>query len=468
MKNKLYTRIVVIGLITLLLGTSFITISGTTTNEEQTTNVSRGNTFNVTAGQPTKNGKWTIHITHTGTTPNGTPYRNGTWTFSIPTNPGMTPAQKAEKMKEEINKRNGCPLSATSSGSNVKVTAANGNINKWSSSSTDGQFVHGTTASLAAFSFMGTPTIGSVTIDAGGFLAMTPTNGKTLVQIHNDLTVMLLGFGVPTMIDPSGLALYILAPFPNIGLDSDDDGLASYGVFYENPSIEPFGVYVGMHDTFAGNSGSSVAVEFEISNFIFIPNTYHVTATDQQGWNIIPEDFICELLPGESSMFEFQVDIPAKNFAPTNIMNVTAIAINMSWIIGSGLAEIYVNNPPDTPVLDGQTNGKIGTEYTYTFTAVDPDGDDIYYCINWSDGTPEVCIGPFASGEEATATHTWSVKGTYLIKAKARDVHDAESDWGTLEVSMPTSYKIPMHWFWERILERFPHAFPILRHLLGY
>jgi hypothetical protein len=122
-----------------------------------------------------------------------------------------------------------------------------------------------------------------------------------------------------------------------------------------------------------------------------------------------------------------------------------------------------VNNPPETPTIDGPTNGKIGVKYDYTVSTTDPDGDDVYYCVNWSDDTGEVCIGPFASGEEVTVSHTWSVKGTYIIKVKARDIYDAESDWGTLQVKMPRTYT-PLIL---KLLERFPHAFPILRHLMG-
>ena len=32
---------------------------------------------------------------------------------------------------------------------------------------------------------------------------------------------------------------------------------------------------------------------------------------------------------------------------------------------------------------------------------------------------------------------TWSTKGTYAVKVKAKDAHGAESDWETLTVSMP-------------------------------
>jgi hypothetical protein len=33
---------------------------------------------------------------------------------------------------------------------------------------------------------------------------------------------------------------------------------------------------------------------------------------------------------------------------------------------------------------------------------------------------------------------------------------------------MPCSSNIPIHPFWEQLFERFPHAFPVLRHLMGY
>jgi hypothetical protein len=94
------------------------------------------------------------------------------------------------------------------------------------------------------------------------------------------------------------------------------------------------------------------------------------------------------------------------------------------------------NEPPTTPVIDGPTTGVVGTEYAYTFSSTDPDGDAIYYCLNWSDGTGEVCTGPFPSGEVETAHHTWTEPGTYLIKITAHDDYDATSDPGTYEVTI--------------------------------
>jgi hypothetical protein len=95
-----------------------------------------------------------------------------------------------------------------------------------------------------------------------------------------------------------------------------------------------------------------------------------------------------------------------------------------------------VNNPPNVPTIDGPATGTQGVSYTYTFSTIDPDGDDVYYCVNWSDGTGEVCTGPFPSGQTVSASHTWAEPGTYLVKVKAHDVYNAESGIGTYEVTI--------------------------------
>ncbi|PNX48549.1 MAG: hypothetical protein BV457_03480 [Thermoplasmata archaeon M9B1D] len=102
------------------------------------------------------------------------------------------------------------------------------------------------------------------------------------------------------------------------------------------------------------------------------------------------------------------------------------------------LGAVYVfaknKHSPDKPIITGQVNGKPNIEYEYKFVSADPDEDDIEYCIDWGDNTSEVCIGPYPSGAEASAKHTWSEKGNYIIKAKARDVYGDESDWATLKI----------------------------------
>ncbi|MFA5102183.1 MAG: rhodanese-like domain-containing protein [Candidatus Thermoplasmatota archaeon] len=151
--------------------------------------------------------------------------------------------------------------------------------------------------------------------------------------------------------------------------------------------------------------------------------------------------------------------------------NFDGIIYNMlggidAWVL-AGYPTIP-NSPPDTPQINGDENGKPGQEYQYTFTTTDIDGDGISYYVNWSDNTPDQLVGPFDSGEAITLSHTWSEKGTYTIKAKAKDRYNAESDWAYLSVTMPCSYDTPIHRYLELLFQRFPHAFPILRHLMGY
>ena len=96
------------------------------------------------------------------------------------------------------------------------------------------------------------------------------------------------------------------------------------------------------------------------------------------------------------------------------------------------------NNPPNAPKISGPSICKPGTEYNYTFVSTEPDGDEISeYIVNWGDGNVEIITGPFTSGAPVTKSHTWTSKGIYIIKARAKDIHGAESDWGIKFVTMP-------------------------------
>jgi hypothetical protein len=127
-----------------------------------------------------------------------------------------------------------------------------------------------------------------------------------------------------------------------------------------------------------------------------------------------------------------------------------------------------VNQPPITPTITGPAQGKIKVDIAYNITTTDPNGDNVSYFIDWGDGTNSAWIGPYPSGTTATQSHTWNKKGTYTIKAKAKDIYGNESYWGALSVTMPCSNNIPFVPFWMKFFERFPHAFPILRHLLDF
>jgi lipoprotein-anchoring transpeptidase ErfK/SrfK len=130
--------------------------------------------------------------------------------------------------------------------------------------------------------------------------------------------------------------------------------------------------------------------------------------------------------------------------------------------------DIIPNLPPNPPIITGPAKGKIKVAIDYNFTTIDPEDDTLYYFIIWDDGTNSSWIGPYQSGAAITQSHSWTTKGTYTIKAIAKDGFGDLSEWATLSVTMPCSYNIPMQWFWARLFERFPNAFPLLQRLLGY
>jgi outer membrane protein assembly factor BamB len=130
---------------------------------------------------------------------------------------------------------------------------------------------------------------------------------------------------------------------------------------------------------------------------------------------------------------------------------------------------IYIqetNSPPNTPTIDGPTNGEYDTKYDYTISTIDLDDNPVYYYVEWGDGKDTGWIGQYDSGEEIIKSHKWTDRGAYTIRVKAKDVFDEESDWATLEVTMPKN-KPYINTPFIRFLENHPHLFPLLRQLMG-
>jgi len=96
------------------------------------------------------------------------------------------------------------------------------------------------------------------------------------------------------------------------------------------------------------------------------------------------------------------------------------------------------NNAPKTPNKpSGEIVGYHNNIYDYSFTTTDPNEDELFYLIDWGDGSNSEWIGPYSSGEICIISHLWQQPGTFNITAKAKDIFGFESNWSPpLIVSM--------------------------------
>ena len=99
--------------------------------------------------------------------------------------------------------------------------------------------------------------------------------------------------------------------------------------------------------------------------------------------------------------------------------------------------DLGAGSPPGKPTVYGPTFGVVGKDYDFYFVSIEPEGDNVYYYIDWGDGTNSGWIGPYDSGVYATVSKTFNSADTYEIKAKAKDSHNQESAWSdplTIEI----------------------------------
>jgi hypothetical protein len=115
-------------------------------------------------------------------------------------------------------------------------------------------------------------------------------------------------------------------------------------------------------------------------------------------------------------------------------MNITYAAKSARLMVGTlaSLGQSLIpSEPPGQPIISGPSTGIEEEEYEFIFSATDPEGDNVYYYVDWGDETGGSWIGPYESGEEATITHSWSDEGNYEIQAKAKDIYDMIGEWSS-------------------------------------
>ena len=177
---------------------------------------------------------------------------------------------------------------------------------------------------------------------------------------------------------------------------------------------------------------------------------------------IPPYDYFWDYGDGNSSSGDPH---PTHNYANAGNYTVVLTVTDSINDTVSDTTWANINSPPNIPIIDGPNSGKPGIEYEYTLYSTDPEGDPVMYFIDWGDDTAE-WTEYSDSGQEITLKHSWDKKGEYIIKAKANDNNDAESDWSYFEVEIPRT-RIKSYTILMRLFNLFPNAFPILKQFLG-
>jgi len=106
-----------------------------------------------------------------------------------------------------------------------------------------------------------------------------------------------------------------------------------------------------------------------------------------------------------------------------------------------------INGVPDAPDIQGPTQTRVRSKTTYEITGNDPDLHDLYYWVEWGDGTTGIedvsgWVGPYHSGDTISFEHKWTKKGEYTIRLRSKDIKEEISEWTELTIELP-KYKQP-------------------------
>jgi len=170
------------------------------------------------------------------------------------------------------------------------------------------------------------------------------------------------------------------------------------------------------------------------------------------GWihdDPVSAEYICASILGctSVSILDDPIDATYLVYTPGDDSNNFDITKGMGfWVVNSADSvwngSVLSNLAPDQPdTPDGPNSGNVRIEYSYTFSATDPDGDNISYFVDWGDGNITGWTEIYSSGESIVLSHNWSTEGTYNIRVKVKDEHD-ESIWSdTLSVEISENVK---------------------------
>ena len=147
---------------------------------------------------------------------------------------------------------------------------------------------------------------------------------------------------------------------------------------------------------------------------------------------------------------------PYHSYTKSDIYNINVTVTNDQGISDTDRSIAYIGRPPNIPTISGPTTGKPRVSYNYSIVATDPDDGNLYYYIDWGPWMSDEYIGPYPAGEVVNVSYRWYQIGTFIISVYAVDEAGFESEWATLEVTIPKSKDVNLDLLLFKLLEKFP------------
>jgi len=110
------------------------------------------------------------------------------------------------------------------------------------------------------------------------------------------------------------------------------------------------------------------------------------------------------------------------------VYNIKCIVRDSDLMKNQSARKIVITSPPEP--FDISIMERSLSKIEIAVGAHDEDDDEVYFYIDWGDGTNTGWLGPYPDLPGiCTAKHQYTSSGKYTIKFKVKDPHGAESSW---------------------------------------
>lgn len=133
------------------------------------------------------------------------------------------------------------------------------------------------------------------------------------------------------------------------------------------------------------------------------------------------------------------------NYTKGELHEIDILTVLQNHLFGDPSMQISgSSNPPETPEPPiGPSSGNVDVSYSFSVSTIDPDGDDIFYLLDWGDGNISGWIGPYPSAELCFTDHLWETQGEYSIRVRAKDQFGIQSEWSdSIQITIPNNKQV--------------------------